>query len=246
MWGDTGPAVLLVHGWESHVGRMLPLVQPLLNQGYRVVAFDAPGHGLSPRTATHIIDVGDAVQDVIEQFGPFEGIIAHSFGAAATTVMLAREPQLMPKKLVLLSPMQDLEQQLDIFSKVAQLSPSRKTRLQHLVTRRVGSSLSQCSTVNAVRFFDVPGLVVHDRDDRLIPYEVGLTVAHQWYGAELISTNGLGHRLGLSNPDVITHILRFLEEAPQHQLYSHLVRHSYRRDHAIQSRRAIGSPIFAR
>lgn len=226
-WGEEGPAVLLVHGWESHVGRMLPLVEPLLEQGCRVVAFDAPGHGLSPRVSTNLIDAGYAVQNVIEQYGPFHSIIAHSFGAAATAVVLAREPHLMPRKLVLLSPMRDLEQQLDIFAEVARLSPNQKTRLKAQIARRVGWPFSQCSTIEAVRSFEVPGLVVHDRQDRLIPHDVGITIAQQWRGAGFISTDHLGHRLGLSNAEVIHQILSFLETDQPYEVF---VRLSYTKD----------------
>jgi pimeloyl-ACP methyl ester carboxylesterase len=122
-WGDSGPAILVLHGWESHTGRMLPLIKPLLAQGYRVFALDAPGHGLSPQARTHLLDVGEAIRAMMTQHGPFYGVIAHSFGAAATAVLLARHPELMPEKLVLLSPMRDLDQHLDIFARIAQLSP---------------------------------------------------------------------------------------------------------------------------
>ena len=51
-WG-SGPTVLLVHGWGArgtHLGKLVP---PLVAAGYRVVAFDAPGHGQSSgRSAT--------------------------------------------------------------------------------------------------------------------------------------------------------------------------------------------------
>src|SRR5215468_8096629 len=43
-WGE-GPTVLLVHGWGSRGARLHSFVEPLVAAGYRVVAFDAPGHG---------------------------------------------------------------------------------------------------------------------------------------------------------------------------------------------------------
>jgi pimeloyl-ACP methyl ester carboxylesterase len=216
-WGEAGPAVLLVHGWESHVGRMLPLVEPLLERGYRVFAFDAPGHGLSPSAAANVIDVGYAIQSILEQHGPFDSIIAHSFGAAATTIMLAREPQLAPRKLVLLSPMRDLQQQIDIFADIAHLSVACKTQFEAEIASRVGLPIKMCSTVEAVHSLNISGLVVHDRGDQLIPYSVGVSVAQNWRRAQLISTDHLGHQLALRNPKVIHQILDFLEPAPQRE-----------------------------
>lgn len=233
--GETGPAVLLVHGWESNVGRMLTLVESLLEQGYRVFAFDAPGHGLSPNSATNLVDVGYAVQSIIEQHGPFDSIIAHSFGAAATAIMLAHEPQLAPRRLVLFSPMRDLQQQIDVFADVARLSSACKTQLEIEITRRVGLPLEKCSTVEAVRSLNISGLVVHDHDDRLIPYLVGVSVAQHWHGSQLISTDRLGHQLALRHPEVISQIVDFLEPPPQHEDLSHMIRTEGRLVHDVLS-----------
>jgi pimeloyl-ACP methyl ester carboxylesterase len=213
-WGDDGPAILLVHGWEGHTGRMIPLVEPLLNAGYRVFALDAPGHGLSPQAKTHLLDVGQAIRAMMEQHGPFHGVIAHSFGAAATAIMLEDEPGLMPEKLVLLSPMRDLQQHFDIFARIGRLSPTMRERVHELAAGRVGRHFEQVSTVEAVRKLKRPGLVIHDRDDTLIPYDTGLSVASNWHGAQFITTEKLGHRLALKDADIWQQIIEFL--APEH------------------------------
>ena len=44
-WGEDGPAVLLMHGWGGARAQMTGFVIPLLDAGYRVVAFDQPAHG---------------------------------------------------------------------------------------------------------------------------------------------------------------------------------------------------------
>jgi pimeloyl-ACP methyl ester carboxylesterase len=227
-WGDTGPAVLLVHGWESHTGKMAGFVKPLLEHGFRVVAFDAPGHGMSPNTPTHLVDYAQAIQSVIEQQGPFYAIIAHSLGAAATTISLQDAPENMPQQLVLLSPMRDLQQQIDIFATVAGLSPKRKDRLNKAVVNHTGRSLDQCSSVNAVRQFNIPGLVIHDHDDVLIPWESGVTIAENWNGARFITTQKLGHRRGLRNQNVLHHVLNFLT-TPAQRSRQHLEYADHRR-----------------
>ncbi|GAB4282868.1 MAG: hypothetical protein Kow0080_36840 [Candidatus Promineifilaceae bacterium] len=212
-WDGDGPAVLVVHGWESHTGRMVPLIKALLAHGCRIFALDAPGHGMSPQANTHLQDVGEAIRAMIEQHGPFHGIVAHSFGAAATAVMLSRHPELMPDKLVFLSPMRDLAQHLDIFAAVAQLTPARKERLQELVRQRLGLSFEDCSTVAAVRTFSRPGLVIHDQNDRLIPHAVGEEIARNWAGTRFVSTSHLGHRRGLSCQQVVSHITDYLADS---------------------------------
>ena len=56
----------------------------------------------------------------------------------------------------------------------------------------------------------VPMLLIHDRDDRETPYEEGAAVARAWPGAELVSTEGLGHRRILKDEAVVTKAADFL------------------------------------
>jgi len=216
-WGEQGPSVLLVHGWEDHSGAMLSLVEPLRERGYRVVTLDAPGHGLSPDMDTHLVDTGDALAALMAQFGRFQAIIAHSYGAAATATLLARQPEWMPDHLTLVSPMQDIRQHLAIFAGIAGLSLAGWNRLQHRVRDLLGQPLDEISTLAAASQLCVPGLVVHDREDPLIPYLVSARVAERWRAADLIATQGLGHRRTLGCPDVVREILNHIERHLQPQ-----------------------------
>ncbi|MFA5630012.1 MAG: alpha/beta hydrolase [Porticoccaceae bacterium] len=57
--------VMVVHGYFDHVGLYGHLVRHLLEQGYGVVAFDLPGHGLSSGERASIASFDDYV-DVFE------------------------------------------------------------------------------------------------------------------------------------------------------------------------------------
>jgi len=206
-WGRRGPTVLLVHGWEDHSGTMLKLVNPLRERGYRVLTLDAPGHGLSPAMDTHLIDTSDALAAVLEQSGGCSAIIAHSYGAAATALMLARLPQWMPQHLTLVSPMLDILQHLAIFAGIAGLSPDGWHRLQRRVGERLGQPLESISTLDAAVQLQTPGLIVHDRNDPLIPYAISARLAECWSSGELLATQGLGHRRILSCARVVDEIL---------------------------------------
>ncbi len=206
-WGRQGPAVLLVHGWEDHTGSMLPLVAPLRHRGYQVFALDAPGHGLSANAATHLLDCSRALELMIRTYGPFESIVGHSFGATAAGILLSRVPTLYPQRMVMVSPMRDIEQHLEVFADIALLSPARTARLRRMLIGTLGEPLSRLSATTAARGFRFPGLVIHDRHDPVIPHDVGATVARNWSGARLFSTRHLGHRGVLKNPQVIAEIL---------------------------------------
>jgi pimeloyl-ACP methyl ester carboxylesterase len=57
-----------------------------------------------------------------------------------------------------------------------------------------------------------PVLIVHDRDDSDVPYTHGEEIAAAWPGAELLTTNGLGHRAVLRDPAVIQRTVTFLSD----------------------------------
>tara|TARA_Y100001933_G_scaffold131604_2_gene131217 strand:+ start:5619 stop:6560 length:942 start_codon:yes stop_codon:yes gene_type:complete len=208
-WGRQGPAALLVHGWEDHSGSMLPLVAPLRHRGYQVFALDAPGHGLSANAATHLLDCSRALELMVRTHGPFESIVGHSFGATAAAILLSRVPTLCPQRMTMVSPMRDIEQHLEVFADIALLSPARTARLRRLLISTLGEPLSSLSATAAAGRLRIPGLVIHDRHDPVIPHSVGATVARNWAGARLVSTRHLGHRGVLKSPQVVTEILGF-------------------------------------
>lgn len=47
-WGKgNNKTAILIHGWEGQAGNFAALIKVLVDNGYHVVAFDAPSHGRS-------------------------------------------------------------------------------------------------------------------------------------------------------------------------------------------------------
>lgn len=206
-WGFSGPSILLVHGWEDNSGSMLGFVEPLLQRGFRVCAIDAPGHGFSTSNGTHLHDTSLALELVAHTLGRFDGVVAHSYGAAALSLMLARRPDLQPSRLTMISPMQDMNQHLHIFTDIARLPPERALRLRHRLEAMLGQSTDDVCTLRALSKVNCPGLVIHDRHDPVIPQASGLAVARHWNAARFVSTDRLGHRRVLACREVIEQVL---------------------------------------
>jgi pimeloyl-ACP methyl ester carboxylesterase len=55
-----------------------------------------------------------------------------------------------------------------------------------------------------------PGLVIHDLDDREVPWEEGERYARYWPGARLLTTQGLGHHRVFDAQEVIDTTMAFL------------------------------------
>lgn len=100
-WGQGGRTVLLLHGWGGAALSYHALIPRLLEAGFRVVALDAPAHGASEGTHTHVPDMAAALQAYLRQEGEPYAIIAHSLGGLVGGLAL-HEDGLAPQKWVFL------------------------------------------------------------------------------------------------------------------------------------------------
>jgi pimeloyl-ACP methyl ester carboxylesterase len=209
MWGQ-GPTILLMHGWESSASYLAGFVKPLVERGFRVVAFDAPAHGTSPGRQTNLVDFSQAEQAVVARFGPVHGVIGHSFGGASTVTMLELNPTLSLTRLVLIASPAKLSQAIDSFSRLAHLPASVIHHMNDLIHHRFGRSVDSFDIKNLAASLPMPGLVIHDRLDDVIPFSEAEAIVSLWPQASLLPTEGLGHRRILRDPQVIRHVVDFL------------------------------------
>jgi pimeloyl-ACP methyl ester carboxylesterase len=210
VWDAYGPTVLLVHGWEANAGAMRGFVKPLLQQGFRVVAFDAPAHGSSTGKQTNIMDYGGAIQTVMQKVGPVDFMVAHSFGAAATLTMLSRMPEHGVKKVVTLGAPSRLEDMLSVWTGFLGLSPEVKAAMERRIMDRVGMSMASLSVETAVSNLNIPGLIVHDQQDQMVAFSNAEAIHHRWRESDLLPTEGLDHRGVLYNKEVLRTVAAFL------------------------------------
>jgi len=209
VWG-TGPrTVLLVHGWAGRGLQLGAFVEPLVEQGFRVVAFDGPGHGRSVGRSSSLPELTAAIAAMARQFAPVESVIAHSLGATATLWALARG-ELATERVVLLAPPARLQVILRRFSEMTGFSPDVVARMQRRIEARFGFRWSTAEPVRVAPGLGIPALVIHDRDDREIPVTEGRDLAEAWPGARFVATEGLGHLRLLRAPQVIASAVGFL------------------------------------
>lgn len=208
-WG-SGPTVLLLHGWGGHRGQLSAFVDPLVETGYRVVAFDAPSHGDTPGTQSHGFEFAAAVQKVVEKVGPLHAVIAHSLGTLAATIALTEGLQV--NKLVYSGAMRRLSDALDWFARMAKLPPEMIPTMQTWLERDFGEDVwERTATDKLVANLPIPALMFHDREDTVTPYQSSQAIAQSWPTAELVATTGLGHRRILRDPQVVAQAVDFIK-----------------------------------
>ncbi len=189
-WG-RGPTVLLVHGWEGRGAQLGALVSPLVRRGLRVVAFDGPAHGDSTGRRTNVLEFGRAIRVLAERYQPLAGVVAHSFGAAATA--LALRDGLTVEQVVFVAPWSALSRAGEAFRVKIGLSPRTIERMRANLERRLSTRWSDLDAATLAPAASVRLLVVHDLHDTEIPASEGRALANLWPGAEFASSEGLGH-----------------------------------------------------
>jgi pimeloyl-ACP methyl ester carboxylesterase len=201
-WGSRdAPAVLLAHGWGGNAAQMRAFVFPLLQAGYRVIAYDQPAHGVSGGRLTGLPDFAEVLAEVASHYGNVQAVIAHSLGGAAAGLALAFGKMSL-KKVVLISPPSDLVGYSRRFARWYWIPEPVRKAMQTAIEERYGVLWEDLEVARLAPRLGAQALVIHDRDDRMMPWTHGATVARLWPGARLLSTDGLGHRRILADESV--------------------------------------------
>lgn len=210
----AGPAVVLMHGWGGNAGQLYGFISPLLTAGLRVVALDAQSHGLSApekrglRRAS-FLDFARGLRALEALVSPFHGIVAHSGGATATGLALARGMHV--DRAVLISPMARPERYAARFGQALGLTEAVEQRWKARAVGRLNLRWDDLDLTLAGTRSRLPrALVIHDREDREVPWTDGRAIAEAWPGTELVSTSGLGHRRLLADEEVVRRTVAFL------------------------------------
>jgi len=193
-WGERdAPAVLLAHGWGGDAAQLRPFVFPLLCAGWRVIAYDQPAHGVSEGRLTGLPDFADVLTQVARHHGDVRAVVAHSLGAAAVALALA-ERKVALESVVLISAPVDMVGYSRRFARWYWMPEPVRRAMQSAIEERYGVLWESLDVRRLAGRVGARALVVHDRDDRVVPWTQGAQIAQHWPAARLLSTDGLGHR----------------------------------------------------
>lgn len=206
-WGQ-GPQVLLLHGWESRASHMAAFVPPLLRAGFSVTALDAPAHGASQGATTNVLDYGKAVVAAAKHLGPLTATVAHSVGSAASLYAFAHGVQV--KASVHLCGPASLTRVLQYAARAAGLDAAAQLQLEAMLADSIGAPLSSMDLSQLQQGMRHPALIMHDPEDKEMPYSESQALADAWPLASLVASAGTGHRRILRTPEVHAATVSFI------------------------------------
>lgn len=218
---------VLLHGWTSEAAFMAAFIEPLRLRGDRVIAFDLPAHGRSAgpwtRRAASLIDCARAALAVCEHpttagRGRIDSLIGHSMGAMIAAMLSEGGVPLgrpvAAARVVLLAPPNRVGDVARRFGARIGLDAAAQARFQRHVERIGQRSLDGYSAGRLLRAASPAVLIVHARDDDVVPFSDATELAGEYPAARLHAVDGLGHAGVLFAPPVVRRVRDFV--APEH------------------------------
>jgi len=214
-WGDlcawrlgSGPAALLVHGWQDDNSLWGPLIEELDRRDRSLVAFDLPGHGASGGAWGVGFEGTDAIVAVSDALGPIDAVVAHSAGCGMTVAAMG-EGWTVERAALIAPPLREGDRwrryanRLGVGEEVALAAKAA-------YFRRVGEARAAWNPRTAYLELDVDVLVVHSRDDEHNAVGDTTEVISQNRRARLELVDGLTHRRTARDPAVVDGVADFV------------------------------------
>jgi len=206
-WVGKGKTILLAHGWESNASRWDYILKDLNAQDYNVIAIDAPAHGRSDGKQFNAILYSEFINVAANKFKP-DVLIGHSVGGMASVFSMHNYQLPSVKKMILLGAPAHFTGVFSRYKTMMGFNTRISNGLDKIVLERFGKPVDYFSAAEFTKAIEAQGLIIHDKKDRIIPFEDAQLFADSYKNSQLISTTGFGH--GLKNASITPQIIEFI------------------------------------
>jgi len=213
-WSSTGKQkVLILHGFSSTMSKFMHYVQPLVDKGMEVLAFDAPAHGKSTGKTVNVLQYRDMIEQVVHLYGPVNVFIAHSFGGLALSLYAERLTNNAELKIILIAPATETNTAISYFSEKLDISQKLQDAMRTHIFERSGIKAEDFSVRRAMKQIQSDTLWIHDLNDDVTPWKDAERVKDDGHkNIKFVNTTGLGHRRIYKDETVAKMVIDFITE----------------------------------
>lgn len=210
----SGKLVFLVHGWETNAGSMSKFMLKFSELGYRVVAFNLPGHAQYKSSSTNLFECYTAMNNVLNYLQPSEpiSVVSHSLGSAVTANALSRSNYKVDRLVFLTSPLR-IEDIFLEFKKIIGLNNKAYSVLLDITKNLLKAPLSSLDVdenLNKIGYKEL--LLLHDEKDRILPYVNSEKIRANVSNSSITTLNKVGHYKMLWSDDVVDQAVSFVSK----------------------------------
>jgi len=203
---------LILHGFGSAAHKFEDYATLLVANGFEVLAFDAPAHGDSEGNTTNAIEYCEMIKEIMQNFGPIENFIAHSFGGISLSLALEDVPHTEQTRVVFIAPATETTSAVDGAFKMLKLKNEKvRNEFEKIIFEVSGKETVWFSMRRAMDNINASILWVHDEDDDITPWADALKVKEDKHpNIKFVVTKGLGHNKIYHDADVKNMVKAFL------------------------------------
>lgn len=205
-WGEGIP-ILMAHGWMGRGSQFRQFIPEFNRAGFKVVAFDATGHGNSEGGKSHIMEFASIIESLVSKYD-FKMVVGHSIGGVASLHAILNTN--FTNKLVMISSPTVASKIVEEFLRRLNASEVVTDYLYQYIKTKFGKTFEEYSASYIVKDLkNVELLLIHDQDDIEVTIDNAQVICEKYPQARLITTHGLGHTRILKDENVIKACLAF-------------------------------------
>ena len=202
-----GTPVLFVHGWSGRATQFYKFAELFTKYGYRIISFDAPGHGKSTGSTTSVVEFADIIGYLADNYN-VKTLIGHSLGGVAS--LLAISQGTAADNLLMISSPSIADEIISEFLERINGSPKSGNEIRNYIQRLTDKPFEHFMSLHLIK--SVSGInlrLIHDDLDNQVPISHAHKLLEEYPGAKLLKTTGLGHNRILADDEVVKESLRF-------------------------------------
>ncbi|WP_169788081.1 alpha/beta fold hydrolase [Caldimonas brevitalea] len=214
-WGETGPLVVLVHGWNGRSGQMAPLAAHLAACGFRCIALEVTGHGDAPGRRTRWRCFIDEPAELVAalQGEPVHAVVGHSAGGLAAMASRSLKGLRARRWVCICSPSHPFPP-IDVVRKKLDPPAAVVDLYREHIAQQFTTTWADLAAGRAFAGAGPELLLLYDEADRVVDPLEGDRIARWCPGAQLVKTTGHGHTKVLAAPELKEKIAAFLLAEP--------------------------------
>lgn len=205
-----GPVIVCVHGWSGRALQFRLLAEELANEGYKVVAFDAWGHGQSAGKMSSLFEFAQGLEIIMHNESHVKAVFAHSLGSAASSYYAERIGKL-PALVTFGAPV-IAEDILSSFSETINASKEIHKAMRREAVLRYDVTFDEVAMEHTFSSVHCPVLALHGFNDNDVPHthlDVLKSINPQ---IESRKYENIGHRGILKNEKVISDVVNWVKQ----------------------------------
>ncbi len=190
----NGKKILILHGFSSYSYKFEKYVSLFKKQGFEVVCFDAPAHGLSEGKLINALIYKDAILAIEAAYGPFYGLMGHSLGGLAGALAFQDFKDQSNRRLVLIAPAIRTQRAIEHFYSLFPVDEKIRSAIDQLFNEITHLPIEEISVSHAIHQIKSPVLWVHDKDDKICIFDDVIPIMEEKpANIQFVITERLGH-----------------------------------------------------